>query len=203
MIQGRTFGPWVTAGTMFASVFSGYTVVGIPNESFTKGFYAFRWVPAFATVNALLIGTGVRLRKVSIVRNHQTSVDFLTDRYRSQVLRFSIFTIQIVASIVYLAAQVNSLRSTFNAMFGIPFENIGPVLGIMAIILLMEWCGGLAVIAMSDAFQGVIMVISFLMISSIIKKDFGGCKSSSELHVFFIALLHSSAHDTLLSRVGA
>ena len=38
-LAGRTFGPIVTAGTVFASLFSGYTVIGIPNESFKVGFY--------------------------------------------------------------------------------------------------------------------------------------------------------------------
>lgn len=72
-------------------------------------------------------------------------MDFLTDRYRSQLLRYTIVVIAVMASIVYLAAQVNALRSTFNAMFGIPQSNVGPVLGIMAVILLFEWAGGLAV----------------------------------------------------------
>ena len=38
-LAGRSFGPVVTAGTVFASLFSGYTVVGIPNECFKVGFY--------------------------------------------------------------------------------------------------------------------------------------------------------------------
>jgi len=33
-LGGRGFGPLVTAGTLFASLFSGYTVVGVPNESY-------------------------------------------------------------------------------------------------------------------------------------------------------------------------
>lgn len=36
-LAGRSFGPVITAGTVFASLFSGYTVVGIPNEAFAKG----------------------------------------------------------------------------------------------------------------------------------------------------------------------
>ena len=94
-MQGRTFGPWMTAGTLFASLFSGYTVVGIPNESFTKGFYAFRWMPSTALIAGGIVCTGIRMRKAGVVRNHQTSVDFLTDRFRSQVLRYSIFIIQV------------------------------------------------------------------------------------------------------------
>lgn len=38
-LGGRSFGPLVTGATIFASLFSGYTVVGVPNESFQRGFY--------------------------------------------------------------------------------------------------------------------------------------------------------------------
>ena len=79
--------------------------------------------------------TGVRLRKASLVRNHHTPLDFVTDRWRSQILRYSIFTIQVLASFVYLAAQVNSLQSTFNAMFGFDPSDVWPVIVIMIIIL--------------------------------------------------------------------
>jgi hypothetical protein len=80
--------------------------------------------------------TGVRLRKASLVRNHHTPLDFVTDRYRSQLLRYTIFTIQVLASFVYLSAQVTSLQSTFNIMFGFdPSADVWPVIVIMLIIL--------------------------------------------------------------------
>lgn len=40
-LGGRSFGEFTIAATVFASLFSGYTVIGIPNESFRRGFYAF------------------------------------------------------------------------------------------------------------------------------------------------------------------
>ena len=33
-LGGRTFGRLLTAGTTFASIFSGYTVIGIPQEAY-------------------------------------------------------------------------------------------------------------------------------------------------------------------------
>lgn len=50
-------------------------------------------------------------------------------------MRYTIFTIQVLASFVYLAAQVNSLQSTFNAMFGFNPNDAWPVIVIMIIIL--------------------------------------------------------------------
>jgi Na+/proline symporter len=43
-LGGKDFGPWMTAGTIFASLFSGYTVIGVPNEAYNTGWAALRWM---------------------------------------------------------------------------------------------------------------------------------------------------------------
>ena len=90
-------------------------------------------------------------------------------------------TVQVLASIVYLAAQVNALQSTFNAMFGFDPSDVWPVIIIMAIILAFEWAGGLAVVALSDSIQGFVMVISFTCLPLVILKNWGGWKDLSPL----------------------
>ena len=62
----------LTAGTVFASIFSGYTVVGIPNEAYTSGWEALRWIPFMLSIFVGYWGTALRLRKASNIRNHQT-----------------------------------------------------------------------------------------------------------------------------------
>lgn len=173
-LGGRSFGPIVIAGTIFASQFSGYTVVGVPNESFRNGFVGFRWMATFPAIVLGFVCTGMRLRKASLVRNHSTPVDFITDRFRSQILRYTVLIIQVLASLVYLAAQVNALQSTFNAMFGFDPADIWPVIVIMAIILSFEWAGGLAVVALSDSIQGIVMAISFTLMPLVILYYYGG-----------------------------
>ncbi len=32
-LGGRSFGPWLTLGTTFATMFSGFTIIGIPNDA--------------------------------------------------------------------------------------------------------------------------------------------------------------------------
>lgn len=51
----------------------------------------------------------------------------------------------------------------------------------MAVILLFEWAGGLAVVAMSDSIQGLIMLISFICVPFVMVKNFGGWKDLDPL----------------------
>lgn len=158
-LGGRDLGPILSSGTIFASFFSGYTVVGIPTEAFNNGFLAFRWVAmALAVVTGMAVssirericsisfvrsclidayiqGTVLRLRKVALVRNHKTSVDFVTDRFQSQVLRGTMIVLQIVPSLFYATAQVVALKSTFNSIFELDPDTVYPVLIIIAVTL--------------------------------------------------------------------
>jgi len=148
--------------------------VGVPNEAFRTGWLSLRWLTTAAFVGVGYFGTGARLRKASLVRNHQSPTDFITDRFRSQVLRYTAVTLQIFPSVIYLTAQCTAIRSTFNSIFRLEPDNNGPVIGICIIILLFEYMGGLSCVALTDAVQAFIMILSFLIIPIVIKKNFGG-----------------------------
>jgi solute:Na+ symporter, SSS family len=153
---------------------SRWSQVGIPNEAFKLGFFSLRWV---GTINFFVygyMGASLRLRKVSHLRNHQSPVDFITDRYQSQLLRYSIVTLQILPAVIYLAAQVIAIKTTFNSIFNLSPDAAYPVTLIMLAILIFEWLGGLSSVALTDTVQAVVMVGSFVILPSIIFKNFGG-----------------------------
>jgi Na+/proline symporter len=166
-LGGQSFGPILTVGTTFASIYSGYTVVGIPNEAYNFGWEALRWLPWFVSLLLGYFGTALRLRKASNIRNHQTPVDFITDRYQSQVLRYTIVFLQTLPALIFLSAQVAALRNSFNAMFNLPPDAAYPVVIMMIIILLFEWAGGLTSVALTDSVQAVVMIFSFVTLPTV------------------------------------
>jgi Na+/proline symporter len=172
-LSGRSLGPFVSACTLFASIFSGYTVVGVPNEAFYKGWVALRWIPGMQFFALGYVCTSSRLAKASLARNHQSPVDFITDRYRSQILRYTTLFFQVFPSIIYLTAQISSIHSTFNVLFGISLNNYTPVVLICLLIVALEWIGGLQSVAMTDAAQGLLMVLCFITASFAILSKYG------------------------------
>lgn len=131
-------------------------------------------MPSSAGIVAGYVLTGLRLRKASNVRNHQTPIDFVTDRYQSQVLRYVVAGLQVITSLIYVSAQVIALRSTFNSLFDIDPRNPWSVVVMFALILIFEWVGGLSSVALTDCIQGFIMVLSFVLLPSVIKANFFG-----------------------------
>mmetsp|Transcript_11220 Transcript_11220/g.24297 ORF Transcript_11220/g.24297 Transcript_11220/m.24297 type:complete len:771 (-) Transcript_11220:263-2575(-) len=175
-LGGRSFGPLLTAGTVFASLFSGYTVIGVPNEAYRTGWKSLRWMATIWGIIFGFFGAGIRLRKSSNIRNHQSPVDFITDRYQSQFLRYMIVFLQVVPAIIYLAAQVRAIKGTFNSMFELDADTNWPVVLIMAIILIFEIVGGLNSVALTDSLQAIVMFFSFVAVPSILASKFYGWK---------------------------
>ena len=104
-LGGRDFDWLVTAGTFFSSLFSGYTCIGVPNDAFRNGFFIVWWIPSLMSVVMGCFGTGLRLRKLSMVRNHASPVDFITDRFQSQILRYTVVFLQVVPALFYLTGM--------------------------------------------------------------------------------------------------
>jgi solute:Na+ symporter, SSS family len=149
-------------------------VIGVPNEAYKLGWYAIRWIPSVICICFGYFATALRLRKASLYRNHQSPTDFVTDRYQSQVLRYTILTLQVLPTIVYLSAQVIAIKSTFNSIFELDPDTPYPAIVVMAVILLFEWVGGLSSVALTDAFQAVVMMTAFFITPIVITKNFGG-----------------------------
>ena len=163
--------------TLFASLFSGYTVIGVPNLAYRRGWWAVRKIPAEMMAVMGVMGTGSRLRRASLARNHTSPTDFITDRFGSQLLRYTILALQVIPAWIYLTAQLVSLRDTFNGMFNVDQMNPVGMLIIASLILVYEAMGGLSSVAWTDAIQGVIMFISFLLLPLFMAGRWGGWPS--------------------------
>ncbi len=95
--------------TTFASVFSGYTVVGVPNEAGMNGFTAIRWIGATAFVGLGFMIIFPRLRRISMVREYTSPGDFVFDRYRSKTVRLICTLCLCVPQILYITVQLHAL----------------------------------------------------------------------------------------------
>jgi Na+/proline symporter len=117
------------------------------------------------------------LRKAAlIVRNHKTPVDFITDRFQSQLLRLTVLFLQVVPALIYITAQVVALKSTLNSIFGLDEDSAYPVIIIMFITLMFEWLGGINSIALTDCVQGLLMLAAYIALPVIFVVHFGGWK---------------------------
>ena len=182
-LGGKGFGVVVLTLTTLATVFSGFTVVGVPNEAGKSGFTAFRWVGIVLIVGVSVSIVNPRMRRLSIFRNYESPGAFIMDRYNDVKVKFVAITCMCVPQLLYLGVQFHALTSlimftTQSATIYTKKDDMGSfvmwVLVGIALLLFFEVIGGMRSVAYTDSVQSAIMVIVFLVVPLVILADYGG-----------------------------
>lgn len=171
-VQSRSAGKFVAFMTFSATLFSSFTMVGMPGFFYTHGIGSWMFI-AFADIfMALMIFViGRRMWALGKRFGYVTPSEFLGDRYDSKLVMIISGLIGIVFLLPYISTQLIGA--------GILLSEIGLSLvwgsAILAIVLLVySELGGMRSIAWTDALQGSILLIISFAISAILLVKIGG-----------------------------
>ena len=160
--------------TTFASVFSGYTVVGVPNEAGLNGFTGIRWIGGMGFVVLSFLVLFPRLRRISMVRKYTSPGQFILDRFQCQPLSVLNTFCLCVPQLLYITVQFHALGETlqFFTNYELPFNAVVIVSAVL--ILLFEAFGGLRTVAYTDAVQASVMIVTFICVPVILAVMYHG-----------------------------
>jgi SSS family solute:Na+ symporter/sodium/pantothenate symporter len=170
---GGSLGPIVLTCTLFATVFSGYTVVGIPNESYTKGFLASRWPCVIVLVVLISVTISSRLREVAVERKYNSPVSLIQDRYNSKILHRGISLIMAIPMVFYLTAQFAALGSTIVSLSQGAIPAVAGQIVLAVVMLLYETFGGLKGVAITDVLQGCLLLCGTISTCAVLGISYG------------------------------
>jgi SSS family transporter len=157
-IAGGKLG-WFTGGaTLAATHTSAGTFVGTIGVMYTAG-WSFGWVLlsiplAYWFVAAVLAPRFTRVKELTLPA-------FMETRYYSKGVRGLSATIVLVATIVYIQAQIVAGGLIANAVFGIP--TTWGMVGFTGVLLAYTVVGGMIAVVYTDAFQLVVMALGALV----------------------------------------
>eukprot|EP00933_Yihiella_yeosuensis_P062299 TRINITY_DN6524_c0_g3_i2.p1 TRINITY_DN6524_c0_g3~~TRINITY_DN6524_c0_g3_i2.p1 ORF type:complete len:647 (+),score=78.91 TRINITY_DN6524_c0_g3_i2:86-2026(+) len=159
--------------TTFSTVYSGFTVTGIPEEAYKKGFVSLRWIGATLVIVAGMLLFYPRLRRLCVERGYMSPNDFITDRYRSSRLSFLCAFCGVVPMLIYITAQMLAFAAMFEGMtLGAVPKSVSMLIFCIA-ILSMEAIGGMNSVVLTDSLQAVLMIASFLAVPFVLGSTFG------------------------------
>jgi len=153
-IAGGRLG-WFTGGaTLAATHTSAGTFIGVIGVMYTAG-WSFGWVLisiplAYWFVAAVLAPRFTRVRELTLPA-------FIETRYYSKRVRALAASIVLVATVVYIQAQIVAGGLIANTVFGIP--TTWGMVGFTAILLAYTVVGGMIAVVYTDAFQLVVMCL--------------------------------------------
>ena len=172
-IGGRSMGGFVLAMTIIASYTSASSFVGGPGVAYRYGlswvFLAMIQVPTtFLTLGVL----GKRFAIIARKTNSMTITDFLRARYKSDAVVILCSVALLIFFMAAMLAQFIGGARLFQAVTGYPYI-VGLVLFGVTVVLYTA-VGGFRAVVITDAIQGIIMVVAVVVILLAIINAGGG-----------------------------
>ncbi len=166
-LGGRSLGPWVTAMSAEASDMSSWLLMGLPGVAYISGMGEAVW-----TAVGLAIGTylnwkivAVRLRRYSQVAGNAITIpDFFQNRYKakSKLLMNTSSLIILFFFTIYVATGFVACGKLFNSIFGLDYTLMMLVSAV--VIVIYTGIGGFLAESTTDFIQGMLMVVSLVII---------------------------------------
>ncbi|MAG33398.1 MAG: sodium:pantothenate symporter [Deltaproteobacteria bacterium] len=176
-LAGRSLGTFVLFLTIYATAYSGNSLLGYPGRAYRDG-YSFIMATGFMMSIMVVFHVLVpRLRPLSARHAFITPGDYLRLRFGgryAKALRVSIAALMTFALANFLLAQLKAMGDVTDLVTGgrIPYE--AGVIGLAAVILIYETRGGMRAVAWTDAAQGIAMLIGLGALFGWLLSEAGG-----------------------------
>lgn len=172
-LGGRGFGITVLFLTMYATQYSGNSLIGFAGSAYRNGwFFLVGVVFMIAIVGGYLL-YAPKLYPLSKKHGFITVGDFIEFRYSSRLLTSIIVAVSILALSNYMLTNLKAIGYILEHVSG-GFFSFGWGIVFMAVIMVIyETLGGMRSVAWTDAIQGVLLFGGVLIIFGVIMIHYG------------------------------
>jgi len=177
-LAGRGLGVYVLFLTLYATAYSGNSLLGYPGEAYRRGF---SWVMSTGFMMSIIVVFHVlvpRLRPLAVRHAFLTPGDWLRHRFGGEPWGRAVLAgcalLMALALANFLFAQLTAMGHVTSQVTAgaVPFW-LG-VVGLAALILVYETLGGMRAVAWTDAVQGVLMLVGLALFLHWVVGDSGG-----------------------------
>ena len=174
-VAGKGFGIYIMVMTLFATQYSGNTFYGFSGNTYRIGY---AWIMSLHFMTAIVVCYllfAPRLQQLARERNYITPPDYIQDRFSSRAITIITAIVMILALSNYLLAQIMAMG---RAMEGLAASRPDEayrygVIVLAAIMVIYGTLGGLRAVAWTDAIQGTVMLIGFMLVFVMLFDQYG------------------------------
>jgi Na+/proline symporter len=177
-LAGRELGVWVLFLTLYATAYSGNSLLGYPGEAYRRGF---SWIMATGFMLSIIVVFHLlvpRLRPVAATHGFVTPGDWVRHRFRDEpgarLLLAGVAVLMALALANFLFAQLKAMGEMGEQVTGGALPYAWGVLLLAATVLFYETLGGMRAVAWTDTAQGLLMMAGLAALAAWLLSSSGG-----------------------------
>ena len=173
-LAGRGMGVLILFLTLYATQYSGNTLVGFAGRAYREGYQSLVLVTMLSGAVAAFVLYAPKLYQLSRTHNFITPTDYLKHRFKNTHLTLFAASLFLMALANYILTNLKAIGFIVVAVTGgaIPFAY--GVIALSLIMVIYETMGGMRSVAWTDAIQGTILMIGVITIFITINIEYGG-----------------------------
>lgn len=163
-LAGKSLGIVALFFTLYATQYSGNTLVGYAPAAYRQGFPYLQSVMFFVLIVAVYLLFAPRLYAISKRENFITPVDWIRHRFNSTAVSLLALLLMLWGLGNYLVEQLVAMGQAIAGLTGstIPYQ-VGLV-GFVVVMLAYAWMGGMRAVAFTDIMQGIALLLGVMVL---------------------------------------
>jgi len=176
-LAGRSLGTFVLFLTLYATAYSGNSLLGYPGRAYRDGF---SFIMATGFMMSIIVMFHVivpRLRPLAVRHHFVTPGDYLRIRFAGRwagPLRLAVACLMSLALANFLLAQLKAMGDVASVVTDGRISYPAGVIGLALVILFYETRGGMRAVAWTDAAQGIVMLVGLSALLGWLLAEAGG-----------------------------
>lgn len=182
-LAGRGMGLFVLFLTLYATQYSGNTIVGYAGKAYRGGYTVLVTVTFMMAVIGGYLVFAPKLYRLSRKLRFITIGDYIQYRFNSRTLTVIAVAICILALGNYILTNLKAIGYIVEASTGGRVTFMQGVLYLSLIMVVYETLGGLRSVAWTDVIQGVILLLGCAFIFGTIEYQYGGLTETAKYYL--------------------
>jgi len=180
-LGGQGFGVGVLFLTMYATQYSGNSLIGFAGSAYRNGWFFLVGVTFMIAIVGGYLLYAPKLYPLSKKYNFITLGDYINFRYNSQLLTYIIVGISIFALSNYMLTNLKAIGYIMEYVTGGSIGFTEGIIFMSIIMVIYETLGGMRSVAWTDAIQGVLLFVGVIIIFSVVMIHYGSLEANTTL----------------------
>ena len=178
-LAGRGMGVFVLFLTLYATQYSGNTMIGFSGRAYREGFTTLVAVTFMCAIISLYLIYAPRLYRLSKKNDYITLGDFIQHRFQSTALTLAVSIIALIALVNYILTNLKAIGFIVVSATGGQVSFVQGIIFLSLIMVIYETLGGMRSVAWTDMIQGILLLLGVVLIFITINIQYGGLTSAT------------------------